>query len=258
MVSSDEISSRLAARRQGKRPEKERVVDAEVTSKKKCPECGTVNHADAKFCVGCGKSFIEKTVDIKPQDIKENINTKKCPACGAQNPKNAKFCVVCGESLIETVKTEPKEEKTLKKPEKELVKDVEKSKDTSENLVIGELVLGEDGLNFNRNGFIEGLNEEIQMIKYEDINSITFKEESGIKIIEILTDESNIKIKGVDADLGGKFAASASKRHATQKLKAKKTAESMVKIEKAKELLDMGAIDEEEFEKIKRKIMNDI
>lgn len=49
MVSNDEISSKLAARRQGERPPK--------TGKKMCPECGTENKIDTKFCVECGKEL---------------------------------------------------------------------------------------------------------------------------------------------------------------------------------------------------------
>jgi membrane protease subunit (stomatin/prohibitin family) len=50
----------------------------------KCPNCGTMNPPDAKFCNNCG------------QKLSAQI---KCPNCGAMNPPDAKFCNSCGQKL---------------------------------------------------------------------------------------------------------------------------------------------------------------
>ena len=49
-----------------------------------CPNCGTKNPGDSKFCKECGeKSFIYQ-------------NEWTCKKCGHKNPLNAKFCGGCG------------------------------------------------------------------------------------------------------------------------------------------------------------------
>src|SRR4051812_21576936 len=44
-----------------------------------CPNCGTANPDNAKFCMSCGTGF-----------------SATCPSCGAENPPGAKFCIECG------------------------------------------------------------------------------------------------------------------------------------------------------------------
>lgn len=250
MVSSKEISEMLAAKREGKLPKKDEN-NKKVIKKKKCPECGMENKKEAKFCVGCGKNFEEKTVQIKPKDIKEESNTKICPSCKSEIPESAKFCVVCGETQSDTT-----EEPILEKVEIKQVIEAEKtSSKLSEapNLVIRELILNEDGLKFNENMVIEGLNEENKLIKYEEIDNIEFKDEAGLKTIEIETLDSKIKIKGVEPDLGPEFVSKT--REMIKEVKPEIDTESMDKIKKAEELLEIGAISKEEFEKIKQKIL---
>lgn len=49
-----------------------------------CPECGTKNRKNSKFCIECGTS----------------LNVKKaCPKCKAELPENAKFCSECGTKI---------------------------------------------------------------------------------------------------------------------------------------------------------------
>jgi membrane protease subunit (stomatin/prohibitin family) len=45
-----------------------------------CPQCGTANAADAKFCSNCGTA----------------LGPKHCTNCGAELPSDAKFCSDCG------------------------------------------------------------------------------------------------------------------------------------------------------------------
>src|SRR5437588_251133 len=46
-----------------------------------CPNCQTINPANAKFCLECGKRLLV------------------CPNCGTVNPSAAKFCIECGTAL---------------------------------------------------------------------------------------------------------------------------------------------------------------
>lgn len=244
MVSSKEISEMLAARREGKHPKKDEIHE-KVINKKKCPECETDNKEDARFCVGCGKSFEEKTIELEPEDIKNVPNTKSCPSCKSEIPENAKFCVVCGETQPNTI-----EEPVIKTEKNDTSKEFEK---TTIKLVIQELTLNEEGLKFNKKNVIEGLNEETELLKYVDIETIDILDESGLKTIEIKSNDNIIKIKGVDPDSGINFVSKAQEK--VKEAKPEIDAESMDKIEKAKDLLDIGAISEEEFENIKRKIL---
>jgi class 3 adenylate cyclase len=49
---------------------------------KPCPNCGTINEDDARFCVSCGSSVVPA-----------------CPLCGAEVPAGARFCPACGSEL---------------------------------------------------------------------------------------------------------------------------------------------------------------
>jgi len=49
-----------------------------------CPECGTANPKDAKFCNNCGAKL---------------SGTISCPNCGHENAAGAKFCNNCGTKL---------------------------------------------------------------------------------------------------------------------------------------------------------------
>ncbi len=62
------------------------VGGAQGQQTKKCPNCGAVVPANAKFCPYCGYKFPEQ----------QSQQTKKCPNCGATVPANAKFCPYCG------------------------------------------------------------------------------------------------------------------------------------------------------------------
>ncbi|MDD4532364.1 MAG: zinc-ribbon domain-containing protein [Bacilli bacterium] len=54
----------------------------ESNKTKRCPKCGELNDADAKFCDNCGASLV-----------------KVCPKCGTENDINARYCDNCGEKL---------------------------------------------------------------------------------------------------------------------------------------------------------------
>jgi hypothetical protein len=53
----------------------------------RCPECGTINSGQSKFCSACGHQVRSQTAG-------------RCPECGAQNPPNNIFCDECGHRLV--------------------------------------------------------------------------------------------------------------------------------------------------------------
>jgi hypothetical protein len=53
----------------------------------RCPECGTINSGQSKYCSACGHQ-------VRPQ------TAGRCPECGAQNPANNIFCDECGHRLV--------------------------------------------------------------------------------------------------------------------------------------------------------------
>ncbi len=240
MVTSEEISKMLKAKKEGKVSKKEETEEG----MKKCPECGTGNKEDAKFCVGCGESFPEKELQIKSEDTGK---TKNCPQCKSEIPEKAKFCVVCGETQTEDME-EPVEEEAqeVETSDEPLIENVETEVEAP-SLTVQELTLNHDGLKLTPILKIQGM--ETDLIKFEDIESIELKD--GTLIMD--TAQGEVKIMGMDPDSGSAFASYA--QEMVDRAKPQLDPESMDKIEKAKELLDAGLIDEEEFDKIKRKIV---
>lgn len=68
-----------------------------------CPQCGTINKDDVKFCKNCG----ENLADVTPA----TVNHKgKCPYCAEEINPEAVKCKHCGEWLNTNVKQETKSE----------------------------------------------------------------------------------------------------------------------------------------------------
>ncbi|MGZ7210194.1 MAG: SHOCT domain-containing protein, partial [Methanobacterium sp.] len=91
--------------------------------------------------------------------------------------------------------------------------------------------------------------EDLDQLVYGNIENIEFNED----ILTINTVDGNIEINGLDQD-SGKYIISFVKKM-IERIKPQIDAESMDKIQKAKDLLEIGAIDEAEFENIKGKIL---
>jgi hypothetical protein len=245
VVTSKEISEMLKNKREGKIPEKEEFH--EKIKMKKCPECKIENKEDAKFCIGCGIPFEEKETEIKGIDIKEKSLTKTCPSCKSKIPENAKFCVVCGATQKET--------KSPQIPDAALIENnfsKEEFDDKSINLVIQELNLNNEGLKFNRILKIKGWSDDLDQLEYGNIENIDFNED----ILTIKTFNNDIEINGLDQDSGKEIILYI--QEMIERIKPQIDPESMDKIQKAKDLLEAGAIDEQEFENIKRKIIEKI
>lgn len=65
-----------------------------------CPECGTANLKEAKFCSSCGHKI--ERIEKKPS------NKSFCGNCGAELKENALFCSSCGAKI--ELPSKPKEE----------------------------------------------------------------------------------------------------------------------------------------------------
>ncbi|PIO82386.1 hypothetical protein BSQ39_01815 [Loigolactobacillus backii] len=55
----------------------------------KCPNCGTLNEPNSKFCISCGQAL-------------EGQTTKVCPRCGTTNTETTMFCSHCGYTFSQT------------------------------------------------------------------------------------------------------------------------------------------------------------
>ena len=72
---------------------------SDLGDKSICPNCGSKNDTNTKFCGSCGKPL--KT-SITPDPDKKQSQSEKpfyCPNCGTENLRNAKTCISCGKSL---------------------------------------------------------------------------------------------------------------------------------------------------------------
>jgi uncharacterized OB-fold protein len=72
--------------REKKKEEKKYLPPEEQKEGKECPNCHSINEADAQFCAECGYDLSGKG---------------KCPKCGAKILPNADICEVCGAWLLE-------------------------------------------------------------------------------------------------------------------------------------------------------------
>jgi len=73
-----------------------------------CPSCKTGVPAGTKFCPNCGKSLVEEK--------------DRCIKCNHEISKGAKFCPECGESATTAVRSFHREQNSVKKWQKIMVK----------------------------------------------------------------------------------------------------------------------------------------
>ncbi|HML04183.1 MAG TPA: SHOCT domain-containing protein [Methanobacterium sp.] len=121
-----------------------------------------------------------------------------------------------------------------------------------------ELKLEKDGISLKKTGRLIGRNKGEQFVEYEDITGIEFKKGLVFGDLEISTSGMKIEVERVKKDEGDAFVTVLrNKLEETRKQKYGKSEKlsPMDEIKKAKELLDSGAITEEEFENIKKKYL---
>jgi ribosomal protein L40E len=215
MVSNEEIKQRLEARRHGKPVEE---------TFKMCSSCQTKNPEGAKFCVGCGKPLTEIVTPPreKPQIKMINSDFKLCPSCSSKNLKTAKFCVVCGkkfepEAVKETVEPVPSE--------------------------------------------VEEVPLTVQPSEHEEIKSTPTEGSLLEKLEDVDETEETVKDSKETSEIGSEDVSVETESPEVLKSETQETPKQEVeidpveKIKKAKELLDIGAITQEEFDEIKRKYL---
>jgi hypothetical protein len=121
-----------------------------------------------------------------------------------------------------------------------------------------ELKLEKDGISLKKTGRLLGRNKGEQFVEYDDITGIEFKKGLVFGDLEISTSGMKIEVERVKKDEGDAFVTVLrNKLEETRKEKYGKSEKlsPMDEIKKAKELLDAGAISEEEFENIKKKYL---
>lgn len=121
-----------------------------------------------------------------------------------------------------------------------------------------ELTLEEDGLSLKKIGRLIGRNKGEQFVEYEDITGIEFKKGLVFGDLEISTSGMKIEVERVKKNEGDDFVTVLRDKLKETRLEKHGKTEAispMDEIKKAKELLDAGAITEEEFENIKKKYL---
>lgn len=121
-----------------------------------------------------------------------------------------------------------------------------------------ELKLEKDGLSLKKTGRLIGLNKGEKFVEYEDITGIEFKKGLVFGDLEIHTSGMKIEVERVKKNEGDAFVTvlrDKLKETRKDKLGNSNEISPMDEIKKAKELLDTGAITEEEFENIKKKYL---
>jgi ribosomal protein L40E len=269
-TSNEEIKRRLEARRMGIEPPS---GEKESLEEDTCPHCETMNPPEAKFCVGCGETLKEeiptsvssKTVETGSLETptttsKGPLSSKQaeykiCPACKQKNKLEAKFCVICGNKFEK--ETVPGELLSSSKPTKENIIKYPSPEAQYEDTVGGK---SEETRDIDREIPEIRATRHLQSQETEETTSIiedqisTDREEPYTppksELTSAISEMNDMKNERVVPSVpSGKTETSGG---------LSKNVDPVEKIRKAKELLDMGAITQEEFEQIKNKYLEQI
>lgn len=102
----------------------------------------------------------------------------------------------------------------------------------------------------------KGIQIRNDLIPYKSINSMYTEKDNGITTLKIIINGGTIKLKRVKQKDADKFILAVRKKiEETNKVENTSKLSPMDEIRKAKELLDMGALTEEEFSRIKEKYL---
>jgi hypothetical protein len=220
MVSNEEIKRRLELRRRGVNIDKELNKEDEII----CSKCSTVNLEDARFCIGCG-SELNKLPEYTLKINEAKSNMILCPSCGTENRIDSKFCIDCGSNLLENkVETNEIKVDSLACPECSF-----------ENNPNSKFCIG-CGTNLKEASNTENTEEKEVHITIKDRNASGKRVEDEQETISCAESESSF-----DAEMEDVPASEVN---------------ILDEIKKAKELLDMGAISQEEYQKIKVKYLD--
>ena len=224
MVSNEEIKRRLELRRKGINPDKEFDKEDEVI----CSKCHTANLENAKFCIGCGNELNKLPMyTLKINEAKSNMII--CHGCGTENKIDSKFCISCGSNLTENSVNTPvaNDANSIICPECKQ----ENNSDSKFCIICGASL--KEAPNENANSFDTEISNEKEVL-------LTIK-------------DGNAHDKEVPLDTENDIESDKEMRAAAEQ--AAKV-NILDEIKKAKELLDMGAVSEEEYQKIKSKYLD--
>lgn len=190
----------------------------------------------------------------------ESSNTKECPSCHTQNPPTAKFCVGCGEKLGTP---EPKPEKEFspeirgpgepapEKPIQNKHKITKRPDDFSTPSKLKPIVPPETGTKPEEE-------PEPANVKPEPEEEPAPPEAAPEPESKTLTTpEQEFKPKTVPT-APPEVKRPENIESGTRTTKEKSDVDPVERIKKAKELLDLGAITQEDFDKIKNKYLDEI
>ncbi len=213
-----------------------------------CATCGAQNKVGAKFCVKCGN----------------DVNVKLCPKCGTQNKKEASFCKNCGFNL-NYFQRSPKPGAIygiygIGGRYMEVYEDrvVIVTRLAIESLIFGNATDGEktiyyvdcNGIQVKQTGIAYGyIQLETASSLMNNLKSNYFNENSfAYDLTAITPDNINEVVNYIKNRI-----------HEIKTNKGKpimQTISPADEIKKYKELLDMGAITAEEYEKKKNELLN--
>ena len=226
MVSNEEIKRRLELRRKGINPDEELNKEEDVI----CSNCHAVNLENAKFCISCGNELNKSPVyTLKINEA--NSNMIICHSCGTENKIDSKFCISCGSNLIENSVNTPEvneiEVNSITCPE------CNQDNDLSSKFCIVCGASLKEATNENSNSFDTEINNEKEVL-------LTIKDGNG----------HEEEYDGPEVPLDTQSDSESDKEIEDIPEKAAEV-NILDEIKKAKELLDMGAISGEEYQKIK-------
>ena len=227
MVSNEEIKRRLELRRKGINPDEKFDKEDEVI----CSKCHTVNLENAKFCIGCGNELNKPPVyTLKINEAKSNMII--CPGCGTENKIDSKFCISCGSNLLENSVNTPTEVNSITCPEC----NQENNGSSKYCIVCGSSL--KEAPNENVTSFdTEISNEKEVLLTIKDGNGHDEEYDRQEVLLDAQSDSESDKEMGDAAEQDAEVNI-------------------LDEIKKAKELLDMGAISEGEYQKIKSKYLD--
>lgn len=254
MVSSEEIRRRLEAKRRGETFSEVKKTPPSSSASKTCPECQTSNPESAKFCVGCGAPLAREetpktsneVIPSSPSEVTPSAsgeetptatptstadNFKQCPSCGQKNKPDAKFCIICGHKFENESATEKRLEP--------LVEVVEEKKEVPVAETKPIVSPSED-------------EADLQEPVTEQETPETETQEKSV-IPEVKVPEQFKSTNNVQPE---EEIAPAESAEVQSKEETAPAEDPVMRIKKAKELLDIGAITQEEFDKIKNKYLD--
>lgn len=262
MVSSEEIRRRLEAKRRGETFSEVKKTPTSSSASKTCPECQTSNPESAKFCVGCGAPLAREetqttsntVIPTAPSEVTPATSSgetptvtatstaddfKQCPSCGQKNKPDAKFCIICGHKFEK--ESDFEKESATEKPLKPLVEVVEEEK---------EVPLAETKPIVSPSEDEADLQEPVTEQEPVETPETETPEKSVIPEVKVPEQFKSNNVQPEEEIVPVESTEVQSKEETAP------AEDPVIRIKKAKELLDIGAITQEEFDKIKNKYLD--